>query len=147
MNKNNQVNKSFLFWQRWLVGVGALVALFGLFMALLNGTPLFALFNDRIDPVFWGGQAVPQAGLAFRGWVYGVWGATVAGWGILVAFIAMFPFKQRQRWAWNALLAAVGTWYLLDTGISLYFGVTFNALFNTLLLALAGLPLFMTRKM
>ena len=85
--------------------------------------------------------------MAFRSWVYGVWGATVAGWGILVAFIAMFPFKQRQRWAWNALLAAIGTWYLLDTGISLYFGVTFNALFNTLLLALAGLPLFMTRRM
>jgi hypothetical protein len=133
------------FWQRWLVGVG-LVAVFGLFMALLNGTPLFALFNDRIDPVFWGGQAIPAAGQAFRGWVYGVWGATVAGWGILVAFIAVYPFKQRECWAWNALAVAVGAWYLLDTGLSLYFGVIFNVFFNTLLLVLAGLPLVFTRR-
>ena len=46
MDKNNVVvvNKGFLFWQRWLVGVGILVALFGLFMALLlalAGLPLF----------------------------------------------------------------------------------------------------------
>ena len=138
--------KSFLFWQRWLVGVGGLVAAFGVFMALLNGTPLFALFNDQIDPVFWDGQAVPAAGLAFRGWVYGAWGATVAGWGVLVAFLALYPFKQRERWAWNALVAALGLWYLLDTGVSLYGGVIFNAVFNTLLLVLAGLPLFFTRR-
>jgi len=137
----------FFFWQSWLVGVGVLVTVFGLFMALLNNTPLFALFNHQIDPLFWEARAIPTPGLAFRSWVYGVWGATVVGWGILVIFIALYPFKQRERWAWNALLVAVGAWYLLDTGISLYFGVTFNAIFNTLLLALAGLPLFMTRKM
>jgi hypothetical protein len=42
----------------------------------------------------------------------------------------------------------VGTlvWYLPDTGLSLYFGVTFNAVVNTIFLAIIALPLIFTRR-
>lgn len=136
--------KSFSFWQRWLVVVGVLVALFGVFMALVNSTSLFSLFNDRIDPVFWGTSAVSDGALRFRQWVYGAWGATVAGWGLTLAYIAHQPFERRERWSREALVAGLSLWYLLDTGTSLYFRVYFNALFNTLLLLLAGLPIALT---
>ena len=104
-------------WQKWLVAVGCLVILFGVFMALANQT---------------------------RTWVYGAWGATVAGWGVFILFIAVKPFKQQQPWAWWCLLLGLGVWYLLDSGLSWRSGVLFNVLFNTILLAAVGIPLIFT---
>jgi hypothetical protein len=136
----------FSFWQRWLFAVGLIVTAFGLVMAFLNGTAVFDLFNDQIDPVFWGAGAIPEAATRFRQWVYGAWGATVAGWGVFIVFIARYPFRARERWAWSCLAVGLLVWYLVDTGISLYFEVYFNAAFNTLLLGLVALPLAGTRK-
>lgn len=138
--------RKFKFWQRWLLIVAIFVTLFGVFMALFNSTPLFKLFNDRIDPVFWGSQDPSTSALIFRTWVYGVWGATVAGWGLTLAFLAHHSYKRRERWARSALILGLALWYLLDTGFSINFGVYFNAMFNTLLLLLAGLPLAFTWK-
>ena len=136
----------FSFWQRWLLVVGLVIAAFGLVMAFLNGTAVFELFNRQIDPVFWGAGDMPEAAARFRQWAYGAWGATVAGWGIFVVFIAHYPFRHRERWTWNCLIAGLLVWYLADTAISLYFKVYFNAAFNTLLLILVTLPLACTRK-
>jgi len=137
---------SFLFWQRWLFVVGAMVTAFGVAMALFNGTPLFDLFNRQIDPAFWGAHAVGDTARQFQQWIYGVWGATIAGWGVFVIYIARYPFNQKERWAWNCLVWGLAVWFLLDTGISLFYTVYFNAVFNTVLLILAGLPAVFTRK-
>jgi len=137
---------SFSFWQRWLLGVGVIVTVFGLVMALLNGTALLKPFNRQIDPVFWADGALPQAAIRFRGWVYGAWGATVAGWGLIVAWVAHTPFRKRERWAWNGLVAGLALWYGVDTAISLYFRVYFNAVFNSGLLILILLPMAFTRQ-
>lgn len=136
--------RDFVFWQRWLVGVGATIAVFGVFMALFNGTALFDSFNRQIDPAFWGEQAVEGAAWRFQRWAYGVWGATVAGWGLTLTCIARYPFRRRERWARDTLLLAVAVWFALDTGISLAFGVHFNAVFNAVLLLVAAPPLVFT---
>jgi hypothetical protein len=138
--------KRFLFWQRWLFIFSLIVIIFGLGMALLNRTPFFAVFDSQVNPVFWGSNPLPTGVNEFLGWVYGVLGATMAGWGVFLAFVARFPFRNRERWAWNALLMGLSLWYLTDTGLSLYFGVVFNAIFNTAIFILAMLPLFFTRQ-
>lgn len=137
----------FDFWQRWLFVVSIVIIAFGIFMAVFNQTAIFDLFNDQIDPVFWDNSPIPEAFTQFQGWVYGVLGSTMAGWGIMLLFIVQHPFRQREKWAWSAIATSLGFWYLLDTGISLYFGVNFNALFNTLLLVLIIPPLLGTRKL
>jgi hypothetical protein len=137
---------SFTFWQRWLFILSLIIIAFGLGMAVLNGTPLFDLLNRQVDPIFWGTQPLPQEALAFRGWTYGVLGATMAGWGVFIAFVAQSPFRRRERWAWNCTALGILVWYLPDTAISLASSVIFNAVFNTVLLALVALPLFFTRK-
>lgn len=135
------------FWRRWLLAGSILTALFGLGMALLNPTPLFDVFHNLIDPVFWGTASLPPEAIAFRGWAYALLGAAMLGWGITLAFLAYFPFRRRERWAWWAVAAGMGGWYVVDTGLSLAFGVTFNALFNTVLLVLiGGLPLIFTYR-
>ncbi len=138
--------RKFLFWQRWLLIVGIVIAIFGTLMALLSGTPVFELFNQQIDPAFWGANAAGESAELFQRWAYGVWGATIAGWGVFVTFIAHYPFQEKEKWAWNCLVVGILVWFVLDTSLSLYYRVYFNAVFNTALLILAMLPLVFTRK-
>lgn len=137
---------SFSFWQRWLFVVGVVVSVFGVMMALLSGTPLFDLFNRQIDPAFWSTNAIDDVARQFQQWIYGVWGATIAGWGIFLTYIARYPFNRKERWAWNCLVVGLLVWFVLDTSLSVFYKVYFNAAFNTTLLILAGLPVVFTRK-
>jgi hypothetical protein len=137
---------SFLFWQRWLFVVGLVVAVFGIMMALTSGTVLFELFNHQIDPAFWGTAIIGNEARQFKQWIYGVWGSTIAGWGVFLAFVAQIPFNKKERWAWNCLVTGLLVWFVLDTSLSLYYKVYFNVAFNTALLVLAGLPVVFTRK-
>lgn len=138
--------QNFTFWQRWLLGVCAIMALFGVLMAFLSATPLFEVFNRQIDPAFWGAGDVDEPARQFQHWMYGVWGATIAGWGVMLAGIVHYPFRKKEKWAWNCLALGLLVWYMLDTGLSVFYGVYFNVLFNTALLILAGLPVLFTRK-
>ena len=138
--------KPFSFWQRWLFIFSLVVAIFGLGIATLNRTPLFAIFDSQVNPAFWGTDSLPAGVDPFQGWIYGVLGATMAGWGVFLAFVARYSFRNRERWAWNALLMGLSLWYLTDTSISLCFGVVFNAIFNTVIFILAMLPLVFTRQ-
>lgn len=138
---------AFSFWQRWLSIVGFLLSAFGLALAFFNHAPLFdLLFNNQINPAFWPDGNVPGPAAAFQRWVYGVLGATVAGWGIFVVFVAHYPFRRKEPWAWNCVALGITVWYVADTAISLYFGVGFNAAFNIVLLVSALLPLLFTRR-
>jgi hypothetical protein len=137
---------NFSFWQKWLFTVSMLLVVFGILMALLSATPLFDLFNRQIDPAFWGSGVVDASARGFQSWIYGVWGATITGWGIFLSFIVAYPFQKREKWAWNCLVVGLLVWYGLDTGLSFIHGVYFNAVFNTGLLLLAMAPAIMTRK-
>ncbi len=137
---------TFSFWQRWLLIVGLIITVFGIAMALLSGTPLFDLFNLQIDPAFWGMNAVDNPVKQFQQWIYGVWGATIAGWGIFATYIARYPFKKKEKWAWNCIVLGLVVWFILDTSLSFFYKVYFNVAFNTALLALVILPLIFTRK-
>ena len=138
--------QKFSFWQRWLFVVGLGIAGFGILMAFLSGTPIFDLFNRQIDPAFWGTGASLESIRPFQQWVYGIWGATIAGWGVFVTFVAHYPFRNKEKWAWNCLVLGILVWFVLDTALSAFHKVYFNVAFNTTLLILAGLPAVFTRK-
>lgn len=133
-------------WDAWLLGVAAGMAAFGVGMALFAQSSLFDGFNAQIDPVFWATRAIDPGTREFRGWVYGVWGATVAGFGLLAAFVARGPFRRRERWARDALLVAAATWFALDTAVSASYGVWFNVAFNTFVLLAIVVPIGFTWK-
>jgi len=138
--------KRFVFWQRWLLILSGIIIVFGLVMSLLSSTAFFDVLNNQVDPIFWGAQPIPTQALTFRNWVYGVTGATMAGWGVFFVFLVHYPFRRREKWAWNCILMGVLFWYVPDTSISLIHGVIFNALFNTVLLVAIALPLLMTHR-
>jgi len=133
--------RQFDFWVNWLKLSGYALVLFGLGMTFLNATPFFTLFNEGIDPVFWDGGVLNEATLAFRTWVYAAWGATIAGWGVSLLFVLYNAFAKQERWSWFAISLGLSLWYLLDTGMSAYFHVSFNVMFNSLILVVLAIPL------
>jgi hypothetical protein len=136
----------FSFWQKWLFVVGIIISVFGVLMAFLSGTSLFDVVNRQIDSAFWNTNVIDDMTRKFQQWVYGAWGATIAGWGIILTSIARYPFSRKERWAWDSLVFGVLAWFILDTLISMIHEVYFNVVFNTVLLILGMLPLMFTRK-
>lgn len=138
---------SFSLWQRWLFYISIFIAAYGLSLALFNQTSSFnLLLNDRINPVFFNSIKVDQQVNLFQKWIYGVLGATVFGWGIFLSFIAHSPFKRKEKWAWNCFLTGIICWFVVDTSISFYFTVVFNAIFNIVLFIGILIPLLFSRK-
>jgi hypothetical protein len=95
--KDEAESKRFLFCQRWLVALGVIIVVFGVALAFLYPTPLFDIFRKQIDPVFWAAGELTGGTLPFQQWIYGVLGATMAGWGVCIAFIAAVPFKRKKK--------------------------------------------------
>jgi hypothetical protein len=135
----------FDFWHRWLWWVSLGLVAFGVGMAVLNRTFVFAPINRPIDAGFWNAGVLPNGVSAFQAWIYGAWGATVAGWGLTAALLVRHAFARHTAWAWWALVSGVGLWYVLDTAFSAAYGVWPNVLLNTVLLVLFALPLTATR--
>ena len=130
----------FYFWIRWLIAASVGVIAFGLMLALFPNMPLLQPINDQLGTVFsldpsWAGFR------SFQRWIYGTWGATIAGWGLLVLFTVWLPLRNKERWAWYALTTSLLLWYLVDSGLSLYFRITGNIVLNTLFLVIFGIPL------
>jgi hypothetical protein len=138
---------SFTFWQKWLFIVSLIFALFGFFMAFFNQTlPFDFLFNNQINPVFWRSVQIPIQALNFQQWIYGVLGATCVLVGIFLLYLIHYPFHKREIWVWKCISFGFTLWFFIDTSISLYSGVIFNAVFNVLLYVVFIGPMLMCRK-
>lgn len=138
---------SFGFWQKWLLAVSVYLVLFGLTLALFpQACFMDTAFNSNIDPVFWKDGAIPSQTKIFQAWIYGVLGAVVMGWGLLMAFVTYYPFRSQEKWAWNAMAIGICAWFVVDTGLSAYHQAYFNIFNNTVTLILIGLPLIFTRR-
>lgn len=136
----------FSFWQKFLFVVSLIIIAFGISLALLNGTFIFKLLIDQINNAFWSADNITNEISRFQQWIYGAWGATVAGWGIILAFIVYYPFKKKETWSWTCIFVGIMVWFVIDTLISLYYQVYFNAIFNIILFISVVLPLIFTRK-
>jgi hypothetical protein len=132
-------------WAGWLTAVAVGLVIFGAFMSLFGGTPLFGPIDFFYDPVFWPGSA-PAIVTEYQGWVYGVWGATLAGWGIVLVFIARGPFAAGEAWAWRAVALGTTVWFVLDTLASVTHGVLPNVVVNVVVAVLVAIPLWVSRR-
>lgn len=133
-------------WLRILLGLSLVIIVFGLFIALLNGTSLFRPFGDQFDQAFWPSGGITDQERHFQQWTYGLLGATMVGWGTIMLFIVKNAFPKREKWAWNGVLFGALAWYLIDTSISGYYGVGANVLLNTAIMVLFLIPLMAIRR-
>ncbi|MBN2350875.1 MAG: hypothetical protein JXJ22_18705 [Bacteroidales bacterium] len=138
--------KNYMFWFRWLQISAVFITLFGLLMTTFNHTSAFSLMNRNINSVFFNSDTVGINIQQFQGWVYGVTGAVMAGWGIMLFCLITNAFRDLSLWSWYCILVSLLVWYVADTLTSALYKVTFNVVLNTVLLIIIFLPLVLTRK-
>ncbi|WP_420456927.1 hypothetical protein [Rubrivirga sp.] len=113
-------------------------------MALFPDAPFLALWNGAVAETFYGG-AEPSDAAAFRAFVLGPLGATIAGSYALQAFIAAVPFARREPWAWWATLVGLVVWFVTDSALSIAHGAAFNVwMINLVPVAVFAPPLVAT---
>lgn len=139
--------RSFIFWQRWLFYSSIIFAMFGITFAVYGSNPLFLPYNNALARIFGFGETMPASIEPFRAFIWGPIGATIASSYILLAFIAWYPFKRKERWARNAIMVAFGVWVVLDSAVSFNYGVYFQIyLINGFSILIKALPLIFTWK-
>jgi len=139
--------KSFLFWQRWLFYSSLLFALFGIMFAVYGNNPFFMPYNQALAHIFFSGENIPASIEPFRAFIWGPLGGTIAACYILLAFIAWYPFKKKERWARNAIVVAFAIWVLIDSSLCLRYGVYFQIyLINAFSILVKALPIIFTWK-
>ena len=136
----------FKLWRMWMLIACASMIVFGLLMVFFNQHPLFRSINAPIHDVFWPQTEISPDVLQFQRWVYGTWGATIAGMGVLATYLAYCGFWKRIKWTRDCLGAGILFWYIFDTAVSVSAGVMANAISNTVILISFALPIILTWK-
>ncbi len=142
MNPNN-----FLFWQKWLFISSLIFAFAGIIFAFSGVNFLFLPYDEMLAKVFWDQTAFPIDVIPFRTFIYGPLGGTIACCYTLLAFIAYYPFKEKQIWARNAVVVAFSIWAIIDSAVCIQFGVYQQIYFiNAFSVAVKALPIIFTWK-
>lgn len=115
-------------------------------MAFLSWSSPFDILNSMVNSVFWSGSGPDTGTLQLRLWYSGMLGGTIAGWGVALWYVVSGPFRKKERWSRDAIAGGILVWFVVDTSLTVYTHVYFNAGFNLLVLVLAGLPLAMTYR-
>lgn len=145
--KNYSKHNHFLFWQRWLFYSSLLFAFFGVAFALYGNNLLFIPYNKMLAEIFFHCPQFPSEAERFRAFIYGPLGGTIACCYILLAFIAHYPFKEKQRWSRNAIIVAFSVWVIIDSSICVYFSVYPQIyLINAFSITIKTLPIIFTWK-
>ncbi len=140
-------NSKFMFWQKWLTYANVLTIGVGLLVAFRGNSIFFEMHNNFTVEVFFGGSPIAGETLLFKNWLFGIIGGTIVGFHVLMIMISENAFKHKERWAYKALWYGLLSWFVIDSGISIYYGAIHNVvMINLVALSLIGLPLVMTSK-
>lgn len=140
-------NSQFHFWQKWLTYANVMTIGVGLLCAFAGNSIFFDLHNSQTKEVFFAGEGFSSEVLELKNWLFGIIGGTIVGFHTLMVFISENAFKKKERWAYRAMWFGMISWFLIDSGLSYYWGAVHNViLINLPALVLIGLPLIMTRK-
>ena len=147
MKPMKKEDKRFKFWQKWLTYANIMIVVVGLLVAFAGNSIVFEPHNYFTKEVFFGSNEFETNTLRFKNWVFGIIGGTIVGFHLLMIMISENSFKNKEKWAYKALWLGLLPWFIIDSGISIYYGAFYNViLINLVALILIGLPLVMTRK-
>jgi hypothetical protein len=146
-NPFNMSNAKFLFWQRMLTYANIVAVFVGLVVAFAGNSVLLGLHNAMTREVFFDNAGFAPDVLKFKNWLFGIIGATVAGFHILMIMISEHAFKKKEKWAYNAMWYGLLLWFVIDSGISFYYSALHNLwIINIPAFIMISIPLIATRK-
>lgn len=141
------MKNSFIFWHRWLFFSSLLLTILATLFAFNVELPLFPYYDLAIARIFWQTDEVPIDVKAFRQFVAGPLGGTIACCYLLLAYIVWYPFQKKEKWARNAITVAFAIWCIIDSYICFKFEVYFQIyIINALSVLQKALPIIFTWK-
>jgi hypothetical protein len=127
-----------------MTGVSVAVILFSALM-LVTRLVTDGLFNW----MFFGETGEPagfsQDAIDYYRVIYGVLGAVMIGWFMLVIWVVRGPLANGIAGAWGALVISLGGWFVIDTTFSLASNFWENAVLNLVFMAAFAPGLWLTR--
>ncbi len=133
-------------WCQWLLYSSLFFVGFGFVTAVAPNLAGIGIWSSKVDAIFFPDRVHPNA-VALRSFMMALLGATTVGMYLLQTFVVAGPFRNRELWAWHAIVWSNLAWFLLDSGLSLLHGVSFNIYtINMFPLLLLGIPLVATRS-
>lgn len=123
---------------RWLEWVCLGFVALGVLLPLAFPTAPFALYRSAVADAI-GDPSVLDRDVARL--VAGITGGSIAGKWMLHWAIVRFGVRARRRWAWNATLAGLVTWFFVDSISSLLGGAWANVVMINGMPPLLVLPL------
>lgn len=136
---------SFYYWQLWLFYSSILFALSGLLLILFGTQSIFKYYYLAISNILFNTDDLPKDVEIFRRLWVGVIGGTIFACYSLLAFIAYYPFKEKQKWAQMAIIFSFSVWVLLDSYMCYLSRVYFQIyLLNAFSIIVKALPLIFT---
>ncbi len=126
--------------EKWLKCLAVVHIVGGLLLPMLALTSLIEPYLASLENKF---SSSNSDSLRF---MLGVFGPTVASWGLLFYFAVHKAFISKTHKEWQLLIMALLIWALLDSIYSLYFGITIHILINGITLLLFLFPLLIVRK-
>ncbi len=131
---------------RWLLAVGLGHVLLGIVLAFAAHTSLTQGYFDYL----YASVSSTSPSAEFEGLLQtmvGLFGPTVASWGLLFCALVVLYRQHGHRLIKPALFAALLLWCVLDSGISLYFGLSLHAYLNGAAALSLALPLLWLRTL
>ena len=139
--------KNFDFWQKWLTWANVAAIVVGIITAFAGNSIILAKHNELTQQVFLQGKTFPQDVLLLKNWLFGIIGGTIVGFHILMIMISENAFRKKEKWAYYSICLGLLSWFIIDSGISIYYKAIHNLLIiNIPALLIISLPLIMTRN-
>jgi len=131
---------------RWLLLVGLGHVALGIALAFAAHLPITQPYFDYLYASVATTTPPAEFQTLLRTMV-GLFGPTVASWGLLFSLLVFLYREHGHRQIKPAIFAALLVWCLLDSAISLYFGLLWHAYLNTAALLSIALPLLALRPL
>lgn len=126
--------------KRWLQILAMIHIIGGLLLPIMVYTPLATPYFEHLQAVF------PDSNPESLKFLIGVFGPTVASWGLLFFYAIGKAFESQTRKDWWLLVSAVLIWAVLDTAFSIANNVFAHLYLNGVVLVLFLVPLLLSRK-
>jgi hypothetical protein len=114
----------------------------GIFLPLLVNSPLFATYNTLLYQALGAETTVQNSAINF---LMGLFGPTIASWGVLFLYVVSTAFKNPDPKGWWVIFLSCIVWALRQPVVHSA-EIPINAFINLVSAFAILIPLFMARK-
>lgn len=131
---------------RWLKVAAGVTMGFGILIAAAAIPTLAAPTAFLLDLIYFPVDGVQTMGDPASRLFSAITGGVLTGWGLMAWLIATELLRERPELARRIIITSIGTWFLIDSSMSIAAGAPLNAGLNVSFLALFCLPVLGLRS-